>query len=100
MAFKADGEYFIICGAYPFIQSDPEAAYRLCSKINSELLDGSAFVSETCRAVIRTGAALDDEFFAQELIYRELEYNCAAINKFWNSFAQLSETLNPGIADP
>lgn len=80
-------------GRYPFGAADRARALRLCSEINSQVVQGAMFLQEDGRPVFRTGAALPDPYDAPQLIREAIEYNAAVICRFWQRFAPEHPTL-------
>ena len=64
----------------------------LCGTLNSQVVRGSFFLWEE-RIVFRTSARLTEAFEAQERIAAALEYNVAAISRWWESLTAGAQGL-------
>lgn len=80
-------------GRYPFAAADRAQALRLCSEVNSQVVQGAMFLQEDGRAVFRTDAALPDLYDASRLMREAIEYNAAVICRFWRGFSPEHPTL-------
>lgn len=76
----------LVYGIHPVSVNAPRQAAELCSELNARVVRGSFFLREG-RIVFRTGAELVEHIDAQERVARAIEYNAAAIARFWERLA-------------
>lgn len=81
-----EGE-LLVYGRYPFT-ADCARGLALCSRVNAQTVRGAMFLPEDGQAVYRTRAELDDPYDARIRMLRALEYNAAAIARFWGDMAR------------
>lgn len=79
-------------GIHPAPVRDGGKAVEMCSELNARVIRGSFFVQEE-RIIFRTSARLEEHLDAQERIAQALEYNAAAMVRFW-------ERLAAGVLSP
>ena len=79
------GAQILVYGFYPGPVADRRRALELCSFLNAQIARGSFFLWEE-RVVFRTGARLVEYIDAQERVASALEYNAAAMTRFWERF--------------
>ena len=80
----------MIYGVYPFLAADRLSALESANDANSQLQQGSLFLSGS-RPVLRVSAVLTDVYSAQEAVARALEYNAAAVRCFWEKMRACAE---------
>ena len=76
-------------------------AWPLCSRLNARVVRGSFFLQEG-RFVFRTSAELTERFEAQARIAVALEYNAAALSRWWERLAAEAQglTIHPLNPNP
>lgn len=73
-------------GIYPAPVQDERTALELCSRLNAQVIQGSFFLQEE-HVIFRTSARLVEHIDAQERVAQALEYNAAAMTRFWGQLA-------------
>ena len=86
------GDLVLVYGVHPVPVTDVPGALALCGTLNSQVVRGSFFLWEE-RIVFRTSARLTEAFEAQERIAAALEYNAAAISRWWESLTAGAQGL-------
>lgn len=86
----------LVYGIHPAPVRDGGEALEVCSRLNARVVRGSFFVQEE-RIVFRTGARLEDYLDAQDRIARALEYNAAAVIRFWETLVAGAQGVRPMI---
>ena len=80
----------LVYGVHPAAAADTRRALELCSSLNSRVVRGSFFLQEG-HIVFRTSTRLVEHIDAQERVARALEYNAAAMTRFWERLAAAAE---------
>jgi len=95
-ACRCTEERVLIYGRYPFqIPADRRTeALEACSEINSRVIRGGMFLTREGRAVFRTWADLRDIYTARDTLARALEYNIAAVTRFWGRMAPDNSSMS------
>lgn len=73
----------LVYGRYPFPVRNEANFARMCSRINSQVVEGAMFLPPDGRPVFRTGARLYELWDARARVADALEYNGAVIARFW-----------------
>ena len=89
-AIAAQENFAIVCGEYPFSPAEFTKGFALCSRINSEIVTGCAFVSGQS-LIFKTTADIFDGYYAYEAIARALEYNAGAMLHYWADAYECSQ---------
>ena len=76
----------LVYGIHPAAVPSPQRALALCSELNANVIRGGFFLREG-HMIFRTGAQLIEHIDAQERIAAALEYNAAAMTRFWERMA-------------
>lgn len=79
-------ELVLVYGIHPAAVAEPRRTAELCSELNARVVRGGFFLREG-HVVFRTGAELIEHLDAQERVARAIEYNAAAIVRFWERLA-------------
>lgn len=79
-------ELVLVYGIHSAPVTDHLRALEICSELNARVVRGSFFLREN-RIVFRTGARLVEYIDAQERLAAALEYNAAAMVRFWERLA-------------
>lgn len=82
----------LVYGIHPSAAADTRRALELCSELNARVVRGSFFLREG-HIVFRTSARLVEHIDAQERVAQALEYNAAAMTRFWERLAAGAEGL-------
>lgn len=82
-------------GIHPAPVRDEQNALELCSRLNARVVQGSFFLQEK-HIIFRTSTRLLEHVDAQERVAQALEYNAAAMTRFWE---QLAAGAGPKYAD-
>lgn len=85
-------ERVLVYGVHPAPVLDEGRAADLCSRLNSQLVEGSLFLQEG-HFVLRTSALLTERFEAQARIAVALEYNAAVLSHWWERLAAEAQGL-------
>lgn len=72
----------LLYGIFPFPLKKSPVLWELLNEINGALICGSVFLQDGA-IILRTEADVLDIYTAYETIARALEYNAAAVSKFW-----------------
>ncbi len=81
------GDRALIYAFHPASVADTLSALETCSNINSQVVEGSCFLSAQ-RMVFRTQAHLIEACAAREMILNALEYSAAVMIEFWGQMAR------------
>lgn len=76
----------LVYSIHPTPVTAPEKALELCSRLNSQVVEGSFFLQEE-HFIFRTSARLTERFEAQTRIAAALEYNAAVLSTWWERLA-------------
>lgn len=76
----------LVYSRWPFAVEDAEDARRQCCEINAQLVQGAVYLPPDGQPVCRTDAALPDAYDAALHIREAIEYNAAAVCRFWQKF--------------
>ena len=85
-ACRCQGPLVLIYGIHPAPAENTARCLDLCSRLNGRLIRGSFFLHEN-RFVFRTSAVLTERFEARRRIADALEYNAAAVSRWWEQMA-------------
>lgn len=101
MACRCLEDQVLLYGRYPFrIPADRRAqALETCCEINRQVIRGGMYLTKDGRAVFRTWAGMGEAYTARENLAQALEYNIAAVTRFWGRMASdicMSEESIPG----
>ena len=86
------GDLVLVYGVHPVPASDVRRALELCSELNARVIRGAFFLREG-HIVFRTSVRLVEHIDAQERVAQALEYNAAAMTRFWERLAAGAEGL-------
>ena len=75
---------------------DAHGALALCSRLNARVVQGGFFVQDG-HIVFRTSARLGEPLDAQERAAQALEYNAAAMTRFWEQLAAGAQGVGPDL---
>lgn len=89
---RCQGSRVLIYGIHPAPVKNDAEALALCSRLNSELVQGSLFLHQG-HFVFRTSARLTEAFEAQSRIADALEYNAAVLSRWWERLAAEAQGL-------
>ena len=81
----------LIYGVYPFLAFDRAGALEAANAANSQLQQGSLFLSGE-RPVVRVGAMFTDLYAAQETIASALAYSASAVCHFWEKMRACADS--------
>ena len=84
----------LVYGIHPSAAADTQLALELCSELNARVVRGSFFLREG-HIVFRTSVRLLEYIDAQERVAQALEYNAAAMTRFWEQLAAATVGLAP-----
>ena len=87
-------DLLLVYGIHPARVTDPASALAVCSALNGRVVRGSFFLQEE-HIVFRTGERLLEYIDAQERTASALEYNAAAMTRFWERLANGAAGLGP-----
>lgn len=73
----------LIYGRYPFSVGGGPDFGPVCSRVNSQVVEGALFLPPDGRPVFRTGARLYELWDARTRVADALEYNGAVVARFW-----------------
>ena len=76
----------LVYGVHPVPVTDPRRVLELCSELNGRVIRGSFFLQEE-RVIFRTSARLVEYIDARRRLADALEYNAAAMTRFWERLA-------------
>ena len=86
----------LVYGIHPAPVRDAHGALALCSRLNARVVRGGFFVQDG-RIVFRTSARLGEQLDAQERTAQALEYNAAAMTRFWEQLAAGAQGAGPDL---
>mgnify|MGYP007033823383 CR=1 FL=1 len=86
----------LVYGIHPAPVRDGPGALALCSSLNARVVRGGFFVQDG-HIVFRTSARLGEQLDAQERTAQALEYNAAAMTRFWERLAAAARGAGPDI---
>lgn len=89
-------ELVLVYGIHPAPVRDAHGALALCSRLNARVVQGGFFVQDG-HIVFRTSARLGEPLDAQERAAQALEYNAAAMTRFWEQLAAGAQGVGPDL---
>ena len=87
---RCQGNRVLIYGVHPAPAADEARCLALCSRLNSQVVEG-AFFLHGGRFVFRTSARLTERFEARARIAAALEYNAAAVSRWWEQLSAAAQ---------
>ena len=89
---RCQGSLVLVYGVHPAPVTDEARCLAACSRLNARVVRGSFFLHEG-RFLFRTSAELTERFEAQARIAAALEYNAAALSRWWEQLAAEAQGL-------